>query len=109
MKKVKNYYNKWQEKLAIGVSILYIIALTLCISLVSCSTYEPGTRVVPEIWSHNMSESLNDVDDMIEWMEWDIHEGVIDPLYGELYIENLEILRLRILAEMEAEATATTK
>ncbi len=87
--------------------IWFVAVLLFAFAVTSCSTYEPTTRAVPEIWSYNMSESLNDVEDMIEWMEWDIHEGVIDPLYGELYIENLEILRLRILAEIESK-TATT-
>lgn len=46
-----------------------------------------------------LSEAISDVEDYIEWMQWDIHEGVIDKHYGELYLENFNglLIRLRTL------------
>ena len=44
-----------------------------------------------------ISESINDVEDYIEWTQQDIENGVIDEKIGLLYIENyrLTLNRLR--------------
>lgn len=34
-------------------------------------------------------ESVNTVQDIVEWMHQDIENGVIDKEYGETYIQNL--------------------
>ncbi len=34
-------------------------------------------------------ESVNTVEDMVEWMHRDIENGVIDKEYGEAYVQNL--------------------
>ena len=34
-------------------------------------------------------ESVNTIEDMIEWMNSDIDNGIIDQGYGEMYVENL--------------------
>ena len=41
--------------------------------------------------SSELQESINDVEDYIEWMTWDIEEGHIDSVYGSSYIENFQI------------------
>jgi hypothetical protein len=111
IQKVKNYIYKWQERLAIGISIIYIIALMLCIHLVSsCTTYKSTTRMVPEMvtadpWNYQMNkhlepsltqtkilETMDDIEDMREYVESDITEGIIHENYGELYLDNLDEL-----------------
>ena len=51
MKNLKNRYYRWQEGIAITVSVIYIVALMVCINLASCTAYKPTTRMVPEIMS----------------------------------------------------------
>ena len=41
-------------------------------------------------------ESVNTIEDMIEWMHSDIENEVIDKDYGEMYIENLTGLLSRL-------------
>ena len=36
------------------------------------------------------------IEDMIEWTEWDIQEGVIDPHIGSLLIANLNDLKAKL-------------
>jgi hypothetical protein len=36
------------------------------------------------------------IEDMIEWTEWDIQEGVIDPNTGRLLIANLNDLKAKL-------------
>ena len=37
--------------------------------------------------TYQLSEAINNVQDMKEWMKEDIHCGIIDEKYGETYIE----------------------
>jgi len=41
-------------------------------------------------------ESVNTIQDMIEWMNSDIDNGIIDQGYGEMYVENLLDLLSRL-------------
>ena len=34
-------------------------------------------------------ESKNTIEDMIEWMRWDIQEGKVNKEVGELYVQNM--------------------
>lgn len=45
-----------------------------------------------------INEAINTLEDMKEWMEWDMYTGDIDSMKGALYIENIEstILKLSI-------------
>lgn len=45
---------------------------------------------------HEISEAINDIEDEIEWMKWDIEEGKIDKKTGELYINNFMRTRNRL-------------
>ena len=42
-------------------------------------------------------ESVNDVEDMIEWMRWDIKTGAVAKGVGELYVQNM----LNLLSKLE--------
>ncbi len=42
-------------------------------------------------------ESINTIEDMIEWMRWDIENGAIYKGVGELYIENM----LNLISRLE--------
>lgn len=45
-----------------------------------------------------INEAINTLEDMKEWMMWDMYTGDIDSMKGALYIENIEstILKLNI-------------
>jgi hypothetical protein len=43
-----------------------------------------------------INEAINTLEDMKEWMEWDMYTGDIDSLKGALYIENIENTILRL-------------
>ena len=41
-------------------------------------------------------ESVNSIEDMIEWMRWDIKTGAVEPEVGQSYVENLMSLLSRL-------------
>lgn len=41
--------------------------------------------------NYNALEAISDLEDMKEWISWDIEEGKIDSLVGNLLIENLDV------------------
>lgn len=43
----------------------------------------------PEL-NPNLQECINDMEDVIEFMTWDIQEGRIDSAIGAQYIENFQ-------------------
>ncbi|MHA2039151.1 MAG: hypothetical protein ACW98X_22215 [Promethearchaeota archaeon] len=48
------------------------------------------TTINRDITTHNHIEPINTLEDMIEWMQWDIEQGAVDSIVGVLYIENME-------------------
>ena len=65
------------------VSIFSGAYLLLVIMLLSLSYWE----------SNAIHRDTSTVEDMIEWMEWDIEEGRIDSTIGETYLWNLKELK----------------
>jgi len=41
-------------------------------------------------------ESVNTIEDMIEWMRWDIKTGDVEPEVGQSYVESLMSLLSRL-------------
>ena len=41
-------------------------------------------------------ESVNTIEDMIEWMRWDIKTGAVEPEVGQSYVESLISLLSRL-------------
>ncbi len=92
------------------VVLLWFTAVILFASLVSCNSYKSTTRMVPEMvtadpWDYQMNkhlepsltqakilETMDDIEDMREYVESDITEGIIHEHYGELYLDNLDEL-----------------
>lgn len=42
------------------------------------------------------SEAINTLDDLTEWIEWDIAEGRTDSVVGYSYLENIEAVRTEL-------------
>jgi len=95
----KTYHT--QKKFAIGITAIYVIGIITCILVLSsCTTYEHIPRTVPVIVNEEIPETqqitmrnIDDVEDMIEFFKWDIEQGKIDQITGELYLKNLYILK----------------
>jgi len=47
--------------------------------------------------NYKLSESLNTIQDMKEWMMQDIESGNIDPELGQTYIDNLETVETDLI------------
>jgi hypothetical protein len=41
-------------------------------------------------------ESVNTIEDMVEWMRWDIKTGAVEPEVGQSYVESLMSLLSRL-------------
>ncbi len=41
-------------------------------------------------------ESVNTIQDMVEWMRWDIKTGAVEPEVGQSYVESLMSLLSRL-------------
>ena len=41
-------------------------------------------------------ESVNTIEDMVEWMRWDIKTGAVEPEVGRSYVESLMSLLSRL-------------
>ena len=46
---------------------------------------------------YKLSESLNTIQDMKEWMMQDIESGRVDPELGQTYIDNLETVETDLI------------
>ena len=46
-------------------------------------------------WAH--TESVNTIEDMVEWMRWDIKTGAVEPEVGQSYVESL----MSLLSKLE--------
>jgi hypothetical protein len=42
-------------------------------------------------------ESVNTIEDMVEWMRWDIKTGAVEPEVGQSYVESL----MSLLSKLE--------
>ena len=51
---------------------------------------------------YKLSESLNTIQDMKEWMMQDIESGNIDPKLGQTYIDNLEEVETDLIEYVNA-------
>ena len=51
---------------------------------------------------YKLSESLNTIQDMKEWMMQDIESGNIDPELGQTYIDNLEEVETDLIEYVNA-------
>ena len=45
-------------------------------------------------WAY--TESVNTIEDMVEWMRWDIKTGAVKPEIGQSYVESLLSLLSRL-------------
>jgi hypothetical protein len=61
------------------------VALLLSLSLFTVSESRHTTR------NPDVIEAINDLEDMQEWIYWDIQEGYTDSLRGHLLIDNLNM------------------
>jgi hypothetical protein len=52
--------------------------------------------------NYKLSESLNTIQDMKEWMMQDIESGNIDPELGQTYIDNLETVETDLIEYVNA-------
>jgi hypothetical protein len=51
------------------------------------SSFVPPTTTPTEF---NINETINTLEDMEEWLEWDIQRGKVDSNVGKLYLINIE-------------------
>jgi hypothetical protein len=68
-----------------------ILTVPVIIILLSFVSSKPNNNF-------QINEAINTLEDMKEWMEWDMYTGDIDSMKGALYIENIEstILKLSV-------------
>jgi len=71
---IKNTKNKTMKKIILSISALALMSFT-----------------VNKVIDQRLSESINNVQDMKEWMLQDIESGNIKPELGEQYIYWLEV------------------
>jgi hypothetical protein len=60
-----------------------LIMPVILIILLSFASSKPNNNF-------QINEAINTLEDMKEWMEWDMYVGDIDSIKGALYIENIE-------------------
>jgi hypothetical protein len=71
---IKNTKNKTMKKIILSISALALMSFT-----------------VNKVIDQRLSESINNVQDMKEWMLQDIQSGNIKPELGEQYMYWLEV------------------
>tara|TARA_R100000329_G_C7518794_1_gene182899 strand:+ start:257 stop:514 length:258 start_codon:yes stop_codon:yes gene_type:complete len=71
---IKNTKNKTMKKIILSISALALMSFT-----------------VNKVIDRRLSESINNVQDMKEWMLQDIQSGNIKPELGEQYMYWLEV------------------
>jgi len=72
------------------------IKITVAALLISSVGY--SQRVLNDSITKRIAyvESVNTVEDMIEWMRWDIKTGAVEPEVGQSYVESLLSLLSRL-------------
>lgn len=58
--------------------------------LISASALALMSFTANKVIDYKLSESINNIQDMKEWMMQDIEQGRIDPELGEYYIQYLD-------------------
>ena len=58
--------------------------------LISVSALALMSFTANKVIDYKLSESINNIQDMKEWMMQDIEQGRIDPELGEYYIQYLD-------------------
>ena len=66
----------------------WIIQLAL-VALIGGNAIAPKKNRSERKHQRHIAKSISTAEDMIEWTRWDIEEGDIDSLKGELMIQNL--------------------
>jgi hypothetical protein len=72
------------------------IKITVAALLISSVGY--SQRVLNDSITKQIAyiESVNTIEDMIEWMRWDIKTGAVEPEVGQSYVESLMSLLSRL-------------
>ncbi len=72
------------------------IKITVAALLISSVGY--SQQVKNDALTKNIAyiESVNTIEDMIEWMRWDIKTGAVEPEVGQSYVESLMSLLSRL-------------
>ena len=72
------------------------IKITVAALLISSVGY--SQQVKNDALTKNIAyiESVNTIEDMIEWMRWDIKTGAVEPEVGQSYVESLISLLSRL-------------
>jgi len=89
--------NLKKKKIKMRTLITSIAILTLSqIGMAQETKTEVRYQTVIEYRGEVDPEAVILIDDMIEWTEWDIQEGVIEPHIGDLLIANLNDLKAKL-------------
>lgn len=72
-----------------------ILLLILVIGMIAVSFAQEDSSQ-EEFIKFQISEAINDIEDEIEWLRWDIEEGNIDKDLGEMYMSNFMTTRNRL-------------
>ena len=67
--------------------LIWFALYVLCVALTSCGTTARTTRID---YQDCHFETINTLEDVREWVEWDIQEGYTDSLRGYTYIHNID-------------------
>jgi hypothetical protein len=72
------------------------VKITVAALLISSISY--SQRILNDSITKKIAyiESVNTVEDMIEWMRWDIKTGAVEPEVGQSYVESLMSLLSRL-------------
>ena len=74
----------------IQLVICYFLALlVVAFMLSSCAPVTTNRATDFPCHFSNHREMVNTMEDMVEWIEWDIAEGRVDSTTGQQYIQNL--------------------
>jgi len=76
----------------IELVICYLLFVIAMVIMLSCSSTTSVKRSNTSCYFSNHREVENTIEDMKEWMIWDIQEGRIDSTIGATYVYNLDNL-----------------
>jgi hypothetical protein len=89
--------NLKKKKIKMRTLLTSIAILTLSqIGMAQEKETEVRYQTVIEYRGEVDPEAIILIEDMIEWTEWDIQEGVIEPHIGDLLIANLNDLKAKL-------------
>ena len=89
--------NLKKKKIKMRTLLTSIAILTLSqIGMAQETNTEVRYQTVIEYRGEVDPEAIILIEDMIEWTEWDIQEGVIEPHIGSLLIANLNDLKAKL-------------